>query len=463
MKLSANQLRAEAAALRAQGKLADAISLYIRAEALEPGDRVSLHNFAAALGDVGRWREAEPVLRRAMGAGLDAAETWLVWARCLQALGRLDEAEAAFASALARKPLTDARRELAQLRWMRTGNAGHALRDIDAAISRHPADASLRMMKAHLLEQMGSATEASAILFSLVAMHPASAPILTAAAQASIKLGRRSQALDLARRAATLAPSEQVVLVTLAEAALSAGEAVEALEAAERMLSAWPDNQHALAFQATAWRALGDPRYREAYDYERFVSARMIHTPQGWSDLSGYLADLTAAVRDAHLFSAHPFAQSLRNGGQASELLDNPAPPIQALPEALDPPIRDYIAALGHGDDPLRRRNFGGYAFQGMWSVQLRPGGFHVDHVHPKGWISSACYLETVDRPDREGWIKFGEPGSPTDPSMAAEHFVEPRPGMLVLFPSYMWHGTVPFSGERKRLTFAFDLTPAPA
>ena len=34
---------------------------------------------------------------------------------------------------------------------------------------------------------------------------------------------------------------------------------------------------------------------------------------------------------------------------------------------------------------------------------------------------------------------------------------------MLVLFPSYMWHGAAPFSGDARGLTFAFDLVPAPA
>jgi hypothetical protein len=31
----------------------------------------------------------------------------------------------------------------------------------------------------------------------------------------------------------------------------------------------------------------------------------------------------------------------------------------------------------------------------------------------------------------------------------------------VVLFPSYMWHGTVPFRGPEGRLTIAFDLIPA--
>jgi hypothetical protein len=31
---------------------------------------------------------------------------------------------------------------------------------------------------------------------------------------------------------------------------------------------------------------------------------------------------------------------------------------------------------------------------------------------------------------------------------------------MLALFPSYMWHGTVPFTQGAERLTIAFDLVP---
>jgi hypothetical protein len=31
---------------------------------------------------------------------------------------------------------------------------------------------------------------------------------------------------------------------------------------------------------------------------------------------------------------------------------------------------------------------------------------------------------------------------------------------MLVLFPSYFWHGTVPISGNQTRLTVAFDAVP---
>jgi hypothetical protein len=107
------------------------------------------------------------------------------------------------------------------------------------------------------------------------------------------------------------------------------------------------------------------------------------------------------------------------------------------------------------------------------WSVQLRAQGFHVDHVHPDGWLSSACYIDLPDNmgnaqpgsvddaSQRAGWIRFGAVPLPLTPPLPAEHYVRPAPGLLLLFPSYMWHGTVPFSGTRTRLTIAFDVLPA--
>ena len=56
---------------------------------------------------------------------------------------------------------------------------------------------------------------------------------------------------------------------------------------------------------------------------------------------------------------------------------------------------------------------------------------------------------------------KYAEPGTPTAPALGPEHWIEPEPGMLVLFPAYMWHGTAPFSSDGTRLTCAFDLVRA--
>jgi hypothetical protein len=57
------------------------------------------------------------------------------------------------------------------------------------------------------------------------------------------------------------------------------------------------------------------------------------------------------------------------------------------------------------------------------------------------------------------GWLKFGEPRYPV-PNAGAEGVVQPRAGRLVLFPSYMWHGTNPIHGSEPRTSVAFDAVP---
>jgi hypothetical protein len=56
------------------------------------------------------------------------------------------------------------------------------------------------------------------------------------------------------------------------------------------------------------------------------------------------------------------------------------------------------------------------------------------------------------------GCLTLGDSTSPTlDVGLPPFRTVEPRPGRLVLFPSYMWHGTRPF-GKGERVTVAFDV-----
>jgi len=99
--------------------------------------------------------------------------------------------------------------------------------------------------------------------------------------------------------------------------------------------------------------------------------------------------------------------------------------------------------------------------FSGAWSVRLLDRGFHSDHVHPLGWLSSAFYVAlptAMDGADNQqaGWLTFGECRRLL-PDLAGFKAIRPRIGQLVLFPSLTWHGTRPFdAGER--MTVAFDI-----
>jgi Putative 2OG-Fe(II) oxygenase len=125
--------------------------------------------------------------------------------------------------------------------------------------------------------------------------------------------------------------------------------------------------------------------------------------------------------------------------------------------------VNRYIADLGADEDhPFLSRRRNGFAYSGSWSSRLRDCGFHTNHVHPMGWISSCYYVAVpdvvADISARQGWIKFGEPSFET--GLDIRRAIQPVPGRLVLFPSYMWHGTLPFRSQSARLTIAFDAVP---
>ncbi len=458
-------LSAHAVALKGLERGEDALTVYQRAAASAPRSGVAEHNIAATAGDLGRHPEAEAAARRAFAKGLDAPETWLTLGRALQGQDRFDEADAAFREAIRRRAnYADAYRNLSQLIWMRSEDLALADAPLDYAIAAFPDDAAFRLLKSSLHDYAGDAEGAYGVLAE--ALGPASpAIVLTAAARAAVPLDP-VRAIAHAEAAVAREPNDIQAQFTLCEAQLAAGRADDAERVAQALRARLPNDQHVLAYLATAWRLKGDPRYAELYDYARLVRPWRIDTPNGWSSLEAYLADLKAALGRLHSLRAHPIGQSLRQGTQTSQSLQRSQDPaIRAFFQAIDGPIRAHIAELGKGKDPLRARNLGGYAIKGVWSVRLRPGGGrHVDHVHQEGWLSSACYIDlppAVEGEGHQGWIKFGEPGAPTQPKLAPEHFVKPEPGLLVLFPSYMWHGTVPFAGEASRLTAAFDLVPA--
>jgi hypothetical protein len=247
---------------------------------------------------------------------------------------------------------------------------------------------------------------------------------------------------------------------------LTVGRVDEALAMARRLVALQPHSQSALAVCSVAARLADAPEYRALCDYDTFVRAADIGPPAGWATTGAYLADLRATLNALHERAALQLGQSLRHGTQTTpDLRVVDAPALKAFFAAIDPLIRDYMSALGEGSDPLRARNTGRYALTGCWSIRLRAGGHHVDHMHPNGWLSSAFYVdvpeETLAGDDRPGWIQFGKPNFRTVPALEPAHFERPAPGRLVLFPSYMWHGTVPFSSPDPRMTIAFDVAPA--
>jgi uncharacterized protein (TIGR02466 family) len=455
------------AALDGLGRGAEARAALERAVEIAPGYGAARLNLAVTLCKQERAAEALAQIEAAERHGLAHPRLAATRARALMLLDRYDEAETVLAAVVAARPDDlDSQFMLAQLRHVRGDeDFAAALREATQLPAAPPAVA---MMHADVLRRAGHTAEAERLIHSLIARHGRAPQLLSSLANLLHESARNAEAVAAAREAAAALPDDVPVVENYVAALLSAGEPAEAVPVIERFRAQAPLDQRWITYRIDAARQLGEPLFSEWCDVERFVRPYDLPPPPGFSSIEEFNAALRPVIEARHAQRHHPLDQSLRMGTQTSRgLLDDDEPLLMAFRRALAGPIADYQAAIGRdADHPLLARNLAPARLVGCWSIRLRRGGHHVNHIHPEGWISSAYYLavppEVEDPVARSGWIKFGEPRFPM-PGGDPLRFVQPRIGRLVLFPSYMWHGTTPIRGDEPRMTIAFDAVPQSA
>jgi Flp pilus assembly protein TadD len=450
--------------LREQRRMGESEAAYRQALAVAPRHIPAHHNLGALLSHLERAEEALAALDRAQSLGLKVPELHINRGRALAQLYRYADAERAYARAVALQPRNVfAQSNLAQLRH-KMGDPAFA-RDFAAAVAAHSGDVALQFNYGGLLQRSGDLVGAEAALRRLLQTVGPIPEARSALASVLHQSGRLQEAESEALAATMDRPQNPTLVANLVVIELALGKPDAALPFVRAQRQRQPDEQRWIAYEAVVARMMQDPLYRRLYDYERVVRTYELEPPPGWRSMGELNEALIAALGERHRLAAHPLDQSLRNGSQTSRsLLTETNDAIQGLIKAFAAPIESYRAAIGNSaDHPLSARNRSAAALVGCWSVELRRDGFHVNHIHPEGWLSSAYYVavpdEVADERLKSGWIKFGEPRFPA-PGVDAEHFVQPRAGRLVLFPSYMWHGTNAISGDQPRLTVAFDAAP---
>ena len=93
-----------------------------------------------------------------------------------------------------------------------------------------------------------------------------------------------------------------------------------------------------------------------------------------------------------------------------------------------------------------------------LWANLLKAGGHHSGHIHPHSVISGTLYVEV---PPGSGAIRFEDPrlplmmAAPTRPDTFVT--VEPRPGLLLMWESWLRHEVLSGTGRGERLSVSFN------
>lgn len=392
--------RALGAASSRLGLRQEAVEAFRRAAALIPGDAAAACDLGAALGETGALVDAEAVLGALVKASPRYARAHANLGSVLAATGRLDAAAEAFRRAT----------ELAS----------------DAA----PAWANL----GRCLGQLARADEARAAFAT----------------------------------AARLAPDDPQIAFDAGRVLLDARLYDEALGHADRFLGRQPGATALLALRLLALRALG--RHLEADELagtDRFVRRFPLPCPDGFRDVGAFNAALAAHARSHPTLAWAPPRHATQAGLHSGSLLLEPKGPIAALEAGIYRALARFVDDVDAGD---RRHPFIAHrpreVYLDLWTVILRGQGHQIPHIHPAAWVSGVYHVELpplgpAERP--AGWLELGSPDRPLpDEVRYPVVSIRPEAGTLVLFPSYLYHHTVPTGEEAERISIAVDVLPVP-
>ncbi len=372
-------------------------------------------------------RVAAELARRRLADAPDLPASWLALANILTEMGDFDAAAASLRDAVERLPRSANLR--CRLAWALIQHDAfeEARAQADAALALAPGDPEIRKLHFELLARTRSWDAAGKSLDAIAGAVATSAAIRT-----------QERRLD------------STSLLAFCEARLAED----------------PASAAAIFYKAIALARLG--RGEEARDVmalDEYVAICNLPPPAEYGEKFRQL--LADEICRNPTLGPDPRGKATRDGRQTRHLRQPDAVAIEALIGQIKCAVQDYEQQLAVSDTGFAKAR-PKMARLNIWAVVTGKDGRQKAHLHPAGWLSGVYY---VAAPRREGADSYCGPlilgaldpqAHGVDPPWEIRE-IEPVPGKLVLFPSYVPHATQPSGIEGARISIAFDVVPAKA
>lgn len=439
-------------ALRLEQKLVEAAAVFAAARAAGVDDPAVLQGLAQTRYELGL--PAAALLGEAQQASPDNLEILHNRAAAMADEGDAAGATALLEAALAARPGWIAgHKALATLRWT-GGDTRNFAASYAPAVRAAPGNAALWLAWFTAVAQTRDWQQAREILCDAGRQLGQTPAILSAQLFVAVESGEGDVAGLLA---ATAHISGDAINLCRIRHALRQRQPDIAQQLLTPLLAApsaplfWP-------YQSLVWRLMDDERHQWLDRPDRLIQSAEV----GLS--TAEIATLADVLRALHTMERPYIEQTVRGGTQTDRsVLLRHEPIIQRAREAWMEAVRSLIAQLpahesGH---PFLAPPRGHLLLGGSWSVRLGAQGHNVPHTHPMGWLSSSLYVAIPDAalrgPAPAGHISFGAPPPELGLDLAPYCSIAPGPGMVVTFPSMMWHAVEPFAAG-ERLMIALDI-----
>lgn len=414
-----------------QHRLPEAMECYQKVIQLQPQMADAHNNLGTVLRALGRPQAAAECFRQALFLREDP-HTLTNLGNALKKMGDLQRAKEAYQMALSWDPGY-------VLAYNNLGNTLRDLGQIEEAIERYRQAIQIRPQYVNAHIHLGDA--------------------LT-------KVEQWQQAEEHLQLALKYQPQAPRALISLAELKVIQGDPQAALAYCQRCLAQEPHSRLALAVQSVAYGELNDQSALEdLVRHETLIQIRQPGLPQGYQDLVTFHQELIQAIQNHPTLLWERPPQSTRSGSQTGNLIEELEDPWPALRELIltqaHQKLQEFCPEPDHpflGDLPQQLR------LSDLWAVVISTEGYQAPHIHPSAWISGVYYVaipETItpEDPQRQGWIEFGRaPDRFRCQTTPKTRQICPEAGQMILFPSYLYHRTIPLVGNHDRISIAFDL-----
>lgn len=477
-------------ALAGQGKHAEALVSFRRLAAANPKSPELQFNLAVVASQAGRLDEAIAGYEKVIALAPRLADAHYNLGTALQALGRLDAATASYRRAVALEPgFFEAHGNLGAVLQMQ-GRLDEAVASYRRALALSP-DARGHFNLGTALANQGKLDEAIASYRQALAIDASFADAASSLGEALFHRGQPEAAVASYRRALAIDPDHAEANYNLGTFLYDAGELAQAIPYFERS-------------QLRDWR---ERALYCLYKTGRFEEFRTRLQPLlALPHTSPFLATLSAhhaanfGVEDAYRFCRNPLdfvhharidalaapdsalraallrdiehaeiaerkQGRLHHGIQSSgNLFHRPEASFTALAAEVRRVVEDYRTRFTGNESQFIQAFPAKIEFSSSWYVKMRTGGHLTSHIHETGWLSGSLYLAMPRRePGRDdGSIEFSTHGDdyPQRHTAFPKQTIAPGVGDIVLFPSSLFHRTIPFDAAEERVCIAFDVKP---
>jgi uncharacterized protein (TIGR02466 family) len=381
--------------------------------------------------------------------------------------GRLAQAEKAYQAAIA---LGDTRPQTAlnlARCLLESGDSLIAADVLRALIAQDDSVAEPHALLGLALHNADDNAAALAAYERALQIEPNGVHFMTAKATLLYELGNSEDAERTIDAAIAIAPAIVSPHLLRVEKRVAKADIKGALQACEQYLQEVGGECSMLAAKSFLLHAIGqESEASELADYDTLLSTSIIAAPDYYADLASFNTALVEHLLSHPSLSRHNAAsKATQHGQQSGNLLFGELGPFKAFEHLLWQSAKRYVQALVRDPSHPFRANPPPLSALYAWAVVLGRSGYQTPHIHPTAWLSGVYYPKVpaiVEQLDSEqGWIEFGAappefaiaPGAPT-------RRIKPEEGLLLLFPSYFYHRTVPYESDETRISIAFDFSP---